>query len=76
MNILKLFLILGIKYIKFIKKNLIKKYYMDTSINKQLQFLVQEHTGVKLEKTIEQILESNLYNTKDLLDSKNVLAVR
>lgn len=48
---------------------------MDTSLSRQLQFLVQENTGAKLEKVIEQILESNLYTTNDILEHKNVQSV-
>jgi hypothetical protein len=48
---------------------------MDTNLSKQLYFLVNENTGVKLEKVIEQIVESNLYNINELLEHKNVQAV-
>lgn len=48
---------------------------MDTNISRQLGFLVQQNTGVKLEKVIEQILESNLYNTNDFLENENVKAL-
>jgi hypothetical protein len=49
---------------------------MDTNLAKQLSFLVNENTGPKLEKVIEQIIESNLYNVNDLLEHKNIQAVR
>lgn len=48
---------------------------MDTSIAKQLQFLVNENTGAKLEKVIEQILESDIYSTSDLLSHPNMESV-
>ena len=48
---------------------------MDTNIAKQLHFLVLQNTGIKLEKIIEQILESSLYNTNDILENENVKAV-
>lgn len=49
---------------------------MDTNLTRQLAFLVQQNTGVKLEKIIEQILESNVYNVNDLLENENVKSVR
>jgi hypothetical protein len=48
---------------------------METNISKQLYFLVEENSGTKLEKVIEQILESNIYNVSDFLKHKNVKAV-
>jgi hypothetical protein len=49
---------------------------MDTTLSRQLQFLVGQNTGVKLEKILEQVLESNLYNTNDILENENVKAVQ
>jgi hypothetical protein len=49
---------------------------MDTNLAKQLTFLVNENTGAKLEKVIEQILGSNLYNVNDLLAHKHIQEVR
>jgi len=48
---------------------------MDTNLYKQFESLVNENTGPKLEKIIEQILESKLYNTYNLLQHKNIQAV-
>ena len=48
---------------------------MDTNIAKQLHFLVMQNTWLKLEKIIEQILESSLYNTNDILENENVKSV-
>ncbi len=45
---------------------------MDTNLSMQLAYLVNQNTGMKLEKVIEQILESNLINTNDLFESENV----
>ena len=45
---------------------------MDTNLASQLKYLVQSNTGLKLEKVIEQVLESNLYNTSDILENENV----
>jgi hypothetical protein len=48
---------------------------MDTNLSKQLHFLVAQNAGIKLEKVIEQILESNLFNTSEILSHPNVQAV-
>ena len=48
---------------------------MDTNLSRQFAFLVQQSTGVKLEKIIEQILESSFINTNDLFESENVKLV-
>jgi hypothetical protein len=45
---------------------------MDTNLASQLKYLVQNNTGVKIEKIIEQILESNLINLKEFLDFVNI----
>jgi hypothetical protein len=49
---------------------------MDTNLTKQLNFLVNENIGTKLEKVIEQIIESGLYNVNDLFEHQNIQAVR
>lgn len=48
---------------------------MDTTLARQLSFLVQENTGVKLEKIIEQVLESNMTNLSEILEHNNVKQV-
>jgi hypothetical protein len=45
---------------------------MDTNIYKQLLFLVSQNTGIKLEKIIEQVLESNIYSMNEILENENV----
>lgn len=45
---------------------------MDTNIYKQLLFLVSQNTGIKLEKIIEQVLESNIYSMSEILENENV----
>jgi hypothetical protein len=49
---------------------------MDTNLSQQFLFLAKENTGTKLEKVIEQILESNMYNVYELYTSPNVQAVK
>ncbi len=48
---------------------------MDTNVSRQLEFLVNENTGFRLEKIIEQILESDVYNINDILENNNIKAV-
>lgn len=48
---------------------------MDTNLSKQLHFLVNDNTGVKLERVVEQILESNLYNIGDIVKHNNIASV-
>ncbi len=48
---------------------------MDTNLLSQLQYLVQNNTGPKLEKIIEQILESSLINTNEFLQNENIKSV-
>lgn len=48
---------------------------MDTNLTSQLRYLVQNNTGAKLEKVIEQILESNLINLQQFLELENVKSV-
>lgn len=48
---------------------------MDTNLTSQLLYLVQNNTGAKLEKIIEQILESNLINFRDFLELENIKSV-
>jgi|LauGreDrversion4_2_1035121.scaffolds.fasta_scaffold1889609_1 hypothetical protein len=48
---------------------------MDTTITKQFYCLIEQNSGTKLEKIIEQILESNILNINHLFLHKNVQAV-
>jgi hypothetical protein len=48
---------------------------MDTNIEKQLIYLVTQNTGLKLEKIIEQILESKLILKNDVFIHPNVQSV-
>lgn len=48
---------------------------MDTSLIKQFSFLIDKNSGAKLEKIIEQVLESNLLNINDLYLKINIHAV-
>lgn len=49
---------------------------MDTTITKQFYCLIEQNTGSKLEKVIEQILESSIININHCFLHKNVQAVR
>ena len=49
---------------------------MDTSITKQFAFLIEQNSGAKLEKVIEQILESNVLNINEFCNHKNIQAVK
>jgi hypothetical protein len=48
---------------------------MDTNIHKQLLFLVNQNSGIKLEKIIEQVIESSVININEFLESENVKKV-
>jgi hypothetical protein len=48
---------------------------MDTNLHQQISYLVNQNTGIKLEKIIEQILESNLIYIYDLFVNENVQSV-
>ena len=49
---------------------------MDTSVSKQLLFLAAQNAGFPLEKIIEQILESSVYNFNEVYIQENVQAVK
>jgi hypothetical protein len=48
---------------------------MDTNLASQLKYLVQNNSGAKIEKIIEQILESDLININDFLQYENIKSV-
>jgi hypothetical protein len=48
---------------------------MDTNLIKQFMFLMKENKGAKLEKIIEQIIESDLININELFVCENVQEV-
>ncbi len=48
---------------------------MDTNLTTQLFYLVQQNTGIKLEKIIEQILVSNIFQTKEIIQHPNIQEV-
>jgi hypothetical protein len=48
---------------------------MDTNLVKQFMFLMNENKAGRLEKIIEQIIESDLININELFVSENVQEV-
>jgi hypothetical protein len=48
---------------------------MDTNLVKQFMFLINENTGAKLEKIIEQVIESEVININELFNNENVKKV-
>lgn len=48
---------------------------MDTSLYREFYFLIDQNTGSKLEKIIEQVLDSNILNINNLFLHKNIQAV-
>jgi len=48
---------------------------MDTNLSKQFLFLINENTESKLEKVIEQILDSDVIDTNEYLSNKNIIEV-
>ncbi len=48
---------------------------MDTNVSKQLIYLVQQNSGIKLEKVIEQILISDIYFTHEIFHHPNIQEV-
>ncbi len=48
---------------------------MESSVSKQLKFLINENKGVKLENILEKVLESDIYFFNDIINNPNVLEV-
>jgi hypothetical protein len=48
---------------------------MDTNLVKQFMFLMNENCGPKLEKIIEQVIESEIVNVNELFCNENAQKV-